>query len=149
MNRTDILKKYKPDKDNLLMILHDLQNNNPQQFISVDDIKEVSEYLKLTFSHIFGVVTYYSMFSNKPRGKYILRICNSPVCHMKGAAEVIEQARKLLSVNEGETTTDGLFTLETTECLGKCGAAPSMIMNENFQGFLSPERIVNIIDKNK
>jgi NADH:ubiquinone oxidoreductase subunit E len=149
MNRTDILKKFKPEKDNLLMILHELQNNNPQQFISVDDIKEVSKYLKLTYSHVLGVVTYYSMFSHKPRGKYILRICNSPVCHMKGAADVIEHAKKHLSLKEGETTPDGLFTIETTECLGKCAAAPGMIMNGQFQGVLSPDRITDIIDKNK
>jgi NADH-quinone oxidoreductase subunit E len=149
MSATDILKKYKPNKDNLLLILHDFQNNNPQQYISVDDIKEIARYLNVTYSLVYGVVTYYSMYSLKPRGKYIFRICNSPVCHMKGSSVVIEEVKKHLAINEGETTPDGLFTLETTECLGKCGAAPGMIMNENFQGVLSPERIVNIIEKNK
>jgi NADH-quinone oxidoreductase subunit E len=149
MNRTDILNKYSPSKDNLLLILHDLQNNNPQQYISTEDIKEVSKFLKLTYSHVFGVATYYSMYSLKPRGKYIFRICNSPVCHMKGSDAVIDEVKKHLSINVGDTTPDGLFTLETTECLGRCGAAPGMIMNENFQGVLSPDRIKNIIENNK
>ena len=130
-------------------MLHDIQNNNPQQYISVDDIKEIAKYLNVTYSLVYGVVTYYSMYSLKPRGKYILRICNSPVCHMKGSTDIIDEVKKQLSINEGETTTDGLFTLETTECLGKCVAAPGMIINESFQGVLSPERIVNMIEKNK
>ena len=149
MNRTDILNKYKPTKDNLLLILHDIQNSSPQQYISVDDIKAVAKYLNITYSLVYGVVTYYSMFSLYPRGKYIFRICNSPVCHMKGSTEIIDEVKKHLSINEGETTADGLFTLETTECLGKCGAAPGMIINENFQGVLSPDRIVKIIERNK
>jgi len=149
MNRTEILKKYKPVRDNLLLILHDIQNNSPQQYISIDDIKEIAKYLNVTYSLVYGVVTYYSMYSLKPRGKYILRICNSPVCHMNGSTEIIEEVKKHLSVKEGETTADGLFTLETTECLGKCSAAPAMILNEGFQGVLNPERIVKIIEKNK
>lgn len=149
MNRSDILNKFKPTRDNLLLILHDIQNNNPQQYISVDDIKAIAKYLNVTYSLVYGVVTYYSMFSLKPRGKYIFRICNSPVCHMKGSTEIIEEVKNHLSINEGETTPDGLFTLETTECLGKCNAAPAMIINEDFQGFLSPERIKSVIEKNK
>jgi NADH:ubiquinone oxidoreductase subunit E len=149
MINTEIIKKYAPDKQNLLMILHDLQNNNPQQYITTEDIKEVSKYLKLSYSQVFGVATYYSMYSLKPRGRFIMRICNSPVCHMKGAEEVIEEVKKHLKLEVGETTPDGLFTLETTECLGRCSAAPSMILNEQFQGVLSPDRVKSIIEQIK
>lgn len=149
MNRTDILQKYKPVRDNLLLILHDIQNNSPQQFINVEDIKEVAKYLNVTYSLVYGVVTYYSMYSLKPRGKYIFRVCNSPVCNMKGSVAIIDELKNKLKIEEGETTADGLYTLETTECLGKCGAAPGMNINEGFHGVLSPLRIVNIIEKNK
>ena len=82
---SEILAKYSPEKEHLISILHDIQNNSPEQFISEDDMKSVAEYLNISLSSVYGVVTYYSMFSRKPRGKYLVRVCSSPVCEMTGS----------------------------------------------------------------
>jgi NADH-quinone oxidoreductase subunit E len=149
MKREEILSKYEPVRSNLLMILHEIQNNKPQQFISTDDIKEIAKYLKITYSQVYGVVTYYSMFSLKPRGKYVFRVCNSPICRMKGSNAIIKEFMTNLSIEIGDTTNDGLYTLETTECIGKCKSAPVMNINKDFLGSIKPEAIIDIIKTNK
>jgi len=149
MIRDEILKKYPAENESILMILHDLQNNNPQNWLSEEDLKAVAAYLNTTLSSVLGVATYYTMYSVKPRGKFIIRLCNSPVCHIEGAEEVLSEIERVLGIKIGETTPDGLFTIEATECLGRCAAAPGMIVNEQFHGFLSKDRISGIINKTK
>jgi NADH-quinone oxidoreductase subunit E len=146
---SEILAKYSPDKEHLLSILHDIQNCNPEQFISEDDMKSVADYLNITISSVYGVVTYYSMFSLKPRGRYIIRICSSPVCDMTGSEGILKDLERKLRLGKGETTSDGLFTLETCECLGHCEEAPGMIINERFYGNLCSSEIDKIIDSLK
>lgn len=146
MNRKEILEKYPPHKDNMLLILHELQDNNPERYLSEADMKAVASYLRTTYSHVYGVVTYYTMYSLKPRGRYIIRLCNSPVCNMQGSENVISELAAVLGVNPGETTGDGLFTLEYSECLGQCGGAPGMMVNEDVHTNLSSERIRKIIE---
>ena len=94
--RNEILAKYKPGKENLLLILHDIQNTCPEQYISTEDIVEVAKYLNITFSSVYGVITYYSMFSLKPRGRYIIRVCNSPVCEMDNSGNILIRLKKIL-----------------------------------------------------
>mgnify|MGYP003565382591 CR=1 FL=1 len=112
--------------ENVLLILHDFQNSNPRNYLSEKDLKIIAEHLNVTFSSIYGVVSYYTLFSLKPRGKYIIRLCHSPVCAMAGATNILAQIRNTPKVDIGETTTDKLFTLETIECLGQCDTAPGM-----------------------
>lgn len=149
MSRSEILAKYKPDKDNLLLILHDLHNDNPEHFVSTEDITEVAEYLNLTYSSVYGVITYHSMFSLKPRGKYIIRVCNSPVCDMDSSEKIIDELKNLLAIGTGDTSVDRLFTLETTECLGQCAESPGIIINDRFFGNLNPDILKRIIDQLK
>ena len=149
MDRTEILKRFTPEKDNLLGILHELQNNNPQNYLSEDDMKEVASYLNTTYSHVYGVATYYTMYSIKPRGKYIIRVCNSPVCNMEGSNTVIDSLSRVLGIGVGETTADRLFTLELTECLGRCHVAPSMMVGEDIYGDLTIERVSEILKNYK
>jgi NADH-quinone oxidoreductase subunit E len=146
---SEILAKYSPDKEHLLSILHDIQNNNPEQFISEDVMRSVAEYLNITLSSVYGVVTYYSMFSRKPRGRYLLRVCSSPVCDMTGSEGVICELERKLGIGRGETTSDRLFTIETCECLGHCEEAPGMIINDKFYGNLYSDKIDEIIDSLK
>jgi NADH-quinone oxidoreductase subunit E len=145
----EILTKFSPVKENLISILHDIQDNNPQHYISEDDMKSVAEYLNITTSSVYGVVTYYSMFSRKPRGKYIIRVCNSPVCEMTGSESILAMLERKLRVKKGETTNDSLFTLETCECLGHCEESPGIIINDRFYGELGSSKIEEIIDSLK
>lgn len=145
MIRSEIIGKYKPIRENLLLILHELQNNNPEHYISEEDMTEVADFLNITYSLVYGVVTYYSMFSLKPRGKFIIRICKSQVCEMKGSEDIIDELQKLIGIKPGETTSDRLFTLESTECLGHCDESPAMIVNNDFFGNLNRVSIRNLI----
>ncbi len=149
MNRSEVLERFNPQKDNLLGILHGLQNGNPNNYLTESDLKAVAEYLNITFSHVFGVVTYYTMFSLKQRGKYIIRICNSPVCNMKRSLSLADEIRDLLGIGVGETTGDMLFTLEYTECLGRCDVAPSIMVAEDVYGNVTRKSLASIIKKYK
>lgn len=145
MKTSEILKKFSPEHENMLNILHAMQDNNPHNYLGSDELKAVAAYLNTTLSHVYGVATYYTMFSVKPRGKYIIRACNSPVCLMEGSLNVLDELKKLLAIDIGETTADRLFTLEMSECLGQCARAPVMMINQEIYGNLDRKMISGII----
>ena len=145
MKTNEILKRFSPEHKNMLNILHAMQDNNPFNYLGNDELKAVAAYLNTTLSHVYGVATYYTMFSVKPRGKYIIRACNSPVCLMEGSLNVLEELKKLLAIDIGETTADRLFTLEMSECLGQCARAPVMMINQEIYGNLDRKMISGII----
>ncbi|MFC2104599.1 NAD(P)H-dependent oxidoreductase subunit E [Bacteroidota bacterium] len=149
MERIEILKQFEKKEGNLLNILHAFQNNNPQNNLNQDDLKEVANYLNITYSHVYGVASYYTMFSLKPRGKYIIRVCNSPVCNMEKSTELINEIGDLLAINVGETTPDKRFTLELSECLGRCDTAPGMMINDDVIGNLDLVNLNSIFEKYK
>ena len=127
----EICTKYTPDKDNLICILHEIQDTHPQHYISEEAVQTVAEYLDLPPNHIYGVLTFYTMYSTKPRGKNIIRLCESPPCYIKGSENILRKLRELLGVKTGETTKDGVFTLELCACLAVCGNAPvTMVIND-------------------
>ena len=149
MERSGVIKKFKPEKSNMLNILHELQNSSPQNYLTHDDLREVAAYLNTTFSHVYGVVTYYTMYSLKPRGRHIIRICNSPVCNMEEASGIINIFRELLGVEPGMTTADGRFTIELSECLGICAMAPAIMIDEDVFGVSDREKISDILNQYK
>lgn len=143
----EICSKYAPTKDNLIYILHEIQDTHPQHYISEDAVEAVSEYLKIPSNHIYGVLTFYTMYSTKPRGKNIIRLCESPPCYIKGSDNIMRKLRTELGVEEGGTTKDGLFTLELCACLGVCGNAPVMMINDDVYGDLTEEKVEEILEK--
>ncbi|GAB4285041.1 MAG: NADH-quinone oxidoreductase subunit NuoE [Marinilabiliales bacterium] len=149
MEKEKILRKYRPNKDNLLNILHDFQSINDKNYISNSDIKLIARYLNMSYSEIYGVIGYYDMLSNKPRGKYVIRICASPVCNMLDGKSLADKLCEELGISFGETTNDNLFTLEKTECLGHCENAPVMMINDDLHENLNLNNISSIIKKYK
>lgn len=149
MYRDAILKKFDPRLDNILFILHELQDNNPQHYLANVDIEKCADYLNIPYSYVHGVVTFYSMFSLKPRGRYIIRLCDSPPCHLMGSESLLDYLKKKLKVDVGETTADGVFTLEITSCLGICGVAPALMINEEMIGNLTPERVDTVLEERR
>jgi len=145
MKRDKILKQYEPTGDNLLAILHDIQNASPEHYLSEGDLRAAADYLKLAYSSVHGVATFYTMYSLKPRGKNLIRVCQSPPCHLLGSSTISRELITLLGIGFGETTADRLFTLEMTSCLGVCGVAPAMMVNERVYGNLTAERIADVI----
>ena len=149
MERFELLKQFEQNKENLLNILHALQNNNPQNYLNKDDLKDAAAYLNITYSHVYGVASYYTMFSLKPRGKYIIRVCNSPVCNMEKSPDIIKEIISLLSIDIGETSDDKRFTLELSECLGQCDSAPGMMINKDVFGNLNTASLKSIFENYK
>ncbi|MFO7660295.1 MAG: NADH-quinone oxidoreductase subunit NuoE [Candidatus Cloacimonadaceae bacterium] len=143
----EIFSKYTPTKDNLIYILHEIQDNDPQHYISEEAVQAISEYLKIPSNHIYGVITFYSMYSTKPRGNNIIRLCESPHCYIKGSENILRKLKNTLNVGVGETTKDKLFTLELCACLGVCGNAPVMMINDDVYGDLTEEKVDDIIAK--
>jgi len=143
----EICQKYAPRKDNLIQILHEIQDQDPQHYISPEAVDTVAEYLDIPVNHIYGVLTFYTMYSTKPRGKSIIRLCESPPCYIKGSDNMLRKLKVLLGINIGETTKDGLFTLEFTSCLGVCGNAPVMMINDDVYGDLTEEKVEEIIER--
>ena len=145
MDKRAILHRNPPQVENLLLILHEFQNDNPQHYLSEDDLAMIAEYLNVPYSSVYGVVSYYTMFSLMPRGKHIIRVCNSPVCQMADSNDILAALRKILKLDIGATTADGMFTLETTACLGQCDTAPGMSIDEQYYGNLTASKVKNVL----
>jgi NADH:ubiquinone oxidoreductase subunit E len=131
--------------ENVLLILHEFQNCNPHHYLSEDDLAMIAGYLNVPHSAVYGVVSYYTMFSLVPRGKHIIRVCNSPVCQMADSNDILAMLRNYLGINIGATTADDMFTLESTECLGQCDSAPGMSVDEMFYGNLTAKKVKHIL----
>jgi len=116
-------------------------------FIPPEAVEIVAKECGVPLSKVYEVLTFYTMFSTKPRGKYIIRVCASLPCHVTGGREIVETLKEVLGIDFGETTEDGLFTLEKTSCLGLCGVSPVIMINEDFYGNLTPERVREIIEE--
>ena len=149
MDREAILKKFEPELRNILYILHELQDKNPRHYVAKEDIRACAEYLSVPYSYVHGVTTFYTMFSLAPRGRHIIRLCDSPPCHLMGSTSVLDYLKKKLGIGVGETTADGVFTLETASCLGVCGVAPAIMINDEMYGKLTPERVDGILEERR
>ena len=107
----------------------------------------VAKNLDVPVSEVSGVVTFYSFFSTEPKGKYTIGVCMGTACYVKGADAVVDKIKEELDVEEGGTTNDGKFTLDITRCIGACGLAPVMTINEDIYGRLDPEKVPEILAK--
>jgi len=145
VEKLDIVRRFPKGHDQLLAILHELQRANDRNYLTGEDLRLVAEYLGLPLSAVHDAVTFYSMFSLVPRGKHVIRLCDSPPCHLAGAWSLLSGLKEELGIGVGETTPDGLFTLELTSCLGVCGVAPAMMIDDEVYGNLTPARLREIL----
>jgi len=141
MTKAAIVARYPRSPEILLSLLHDLQRASPENFLAPDDLALAAAHVGLTLAEVRDAVTFYSMFSLRPRGRHIVRLCESPNCHLAGAWSALDELRSALGVGVGETTADGAFTLELTSCLGACAVAPVMMVDDEVVGNLNPERV--------
>ncbi|MBQ7266439.1 MAG: NAD(P)H-dependent oxidoreductase subunit E [Firmicutes bacterium] len=124
---TEICNRYKDEKTPLMMILSDIQNEYGYIPLEVQEL--VSEKTGISVAEIYGVVTFYSFFSLTPKGKYVIGCCLGTACYVKGAQQVIDKFCELLHIQPGQTTDDGLFTIDALRCIGACGIAPAVSIN--------------------
>jgi NADH-quinone oxidoreductase subunit E len=141
----ELLQKYPPSAESLLDILHGLQDAEPRHCLSDDALRAVAEYVNVPLSEVVSTATFYSMYSRRPRGRHIVRICESPPCQLAGTANLLDTLTNYLGVEIGGTTPDGAFTLETTSCLGLCAEAPAMMIDDRMYGRLTREKALAAI----
>jgi NADH-quinone oxidoreductase subunit E/NADP-reducing hydrogenase subunit HndA len=137
----EIINRYKGETTPLMMILSDIQKEYGYIPLEVQEL--VSEETGISVAEIYGVVTFYSFFSLKPKGRFVVGVCLGTACYVKGAQQVIDKFSELLGIGAGETTEDGLFTIDALRCIGACGIAPAVTIN----GKVYPKVAVNEIPK--
>ncbi len=140
---TTILEAYKGKKWGLIPLLQEIQETFG--YIPPKAIEPVAEALKIYASEVQGVITFYSGFTLKPKGKCVLKVCRGTACHVKGGQSVLRMIKKELDLEDGETSPDYRFTLETVACLGACFLAPAMMANKDYYGKLSPNKITSVL----
>ena len=141
----EILERYpNAGRDALIPILQDLQD--VFGYLSRDMIARVGAHLHLPVSKIYGVATFYNQFRFAALGKYHIQVCRGTACHVKGSAGVLDDIRRLLTLEPGETSRDGLFSLEVVACIGACGLAPVITINGEFYAGLTPKKVRDIIE---
>lgn len=139
-----ICDRYTGETTPLMMILSDIQKE--YGYIPVDVQEIVSARTGISVAEIYGVVTFYSFFSLNPKGKYIIGCCLGTACYVKGAQQIIDKFSELLGVAPGETTADGLFTIDALRCIGACGIAPAVTINGTVYPKMTVDQVSEIID---
>ncbi len=137
----EICDRHVNDKTPLMMILSDIQKE--YGYVPIDVQELVSERTGISVAEIYGVVTFYSFFSLKPKGKYIIGCCLGTACYVKGAQRIIDEFCEILGIEPGETTEDGMFTIDALRCIGACGIAPAVTIN----GTVYPKMQVNQVQE--
>ena len=140
-----LFEEYLPVKDNLIQMLNEVQEH--YGYVPMHIQKELSEFLNVPMAEIYGVVTFYSRFSLEPQGKYKISVCLGTACFVKGSQKIMDRLVDRLKIKEGETTKDGLFTIEQTRCVGACGLAPVFTVNGEVYGKASVQKLDQVLDE--
>ena len=143
----EICDRYVNETTPLMMILSDIQKEYGYIPLEVQEI--VSARTGISVAEIYGVVTFYSFFSLKPKGKYVIGCCLGTACYVKGAQQVIDKFSELLGVKPGETTEDGLFTLDALRCIGACGIAPAVSINGTVYPKMTVDGVPKVLEEYK
>ena len=141
----DLYKQYEPKKDNLIQMLNQIQIH--YGYIPMFVQKSLASYLHMPMAEIYGVITFYSRFTLKPKGKYNIAICMGTACYVKGSQKIMDRLVERLGIQEGETTADGKFSIEEQRCVGACGLAPVFTVNGKVYGKATVKMLDSVIDE--
>jgi NADH-quinone oxidoreductase subunit E len=142
----DILAKHEHKASRLIPILQAVQDE--YRYLPEEVMTYVATSLRIPPAEVYGVATFYAHFALAPKGKYVLRLCDGTACHVKRSIPILEALRAKLRLSEDKpTTTDLLFTVETVSCLGACGLAPVLLINEQVHGQVTPEHACKLVDE--
>lgn len=143
---SNIFSNYAPkDRSSLIALLQDVQNI--YGYLPASALQDISDFLDMPVSRIYGVATFYNQFRLKPLGKNVIRVCRGTACHVKGSANLLFSLETTLNIKAGETTRDKNFTLETVACIGACSIAPVINVNKDYYGRVSSKEIPKILKK--
>ena len=140
----ELIEKYRGVEGNLIPLLQDIQAE--YRYVPEEAIELVAKELDVYPVEIYGILTFYSQFYLKPRGKNVIRVCQGTACHVMGAKDILDHISERLEIGDNETTKDGEFTLERVACLGCCGMAPVIVVNDKFHGNLTVPDLDALID---
>jgi NADH:ubiquinone oxidoreductase subunit E len=140
-----IIEKYRGEKWGLIPLLQEIQE--AVGYIPPASIELIAQAMRMFPTQVQGVITFYAGFSLQPKGRCVLRVCRGTACHVKGSRSILRLMKKELDLEEGETSPDYQFTLETVACLGACFLAPTMMVNRNYYGKLSPPKVTSILEQ--
>ena len=138
------IQKCNDDESSLIAVLHHAQNL--YGYLGREVQEYVANRLNIPLSKVYGVITFYSYFSTEPKGKYVISICIGTACFVRGAKDILEDFKKVLGIKEGETTKDGLFTLDTLRCVGSCAIAPVVLVNDKVYGRFAKSQVNELIN---
>ena len=142
----DILKKYEHgDKSQLIQILNEVQNE--YGYIPAHAQARVADHLEISRAEVYGVITFYSRFTLKPKGKYNIAVCLGTACFVKGSQSILDRLKERLKISGGETTEDGKFSIDEVRCVGACGLAPVFMVNDEVYGNATVKMVDEVLDK--
>ena len=141
----DVCKTFNNDKGELINVLHKAQGLFGYLPAEVQEV--IAKELNVSVAHVYGVVTFYSFFTMLPKGKYPVSICLGTACYVRGAEKVLEEFKRQLNIQVGETTPDGKFSLSCLRCIGACGLAPVVMVGEKVYGRVAPDGVSDIISE--
>ena len=139
-----VLQKYQHDKSLLVDILQDIQAESG--YLPKEVLEETSHGLGVPLSRVYSVATFFKSFNLKPRGRHIINVCLGTACHVRGGVRVLERLERELSISRGETSKDLKFTLETVNCIGACALGPMVIVDEDYHGEITPDKVKSLIE---
>lgn len=140
-----IIEKHRNTPGCLMQILQEAQTT--YGYLPIEVQQTIADQLDIPLTEVYGVATFYSQFTLKPRGKYTIGVCLGTACYIKGSQQIIDKISEELGIGVGETTEDGKFTFEATRCVGACGLAPVMMINDDVYGRLVTKDVKDILDK--
>ena len=141
----EIIHRFERDRKNLIPVLHALQDS--MGYLTAEAMEETAAWISIPVSEVFGTATFYTLFATEAKGKHVIRLCDSPPCHIEGSKAIRKAVEQHLGIGDGETTKDGLFTFEMVSCFGLCGVAPAIMIDKIAYGNLTPEMIPGILGK--
>lgn len=140
-----ILEKYDYSRQKLIFMLHEVQNSSGRNYISQEVAREIAKEMNIPLAEVYEVITFYSMFNETPRGKYVIEVCKSGPCFVRSSEKVVDYLEEILGIKPGEITSDEIFSVETVSCIGACDISPAIKIGEEVYGNLTKEKLSDII----
>jgi NADH:ubiquinone oxidoreductase subunit E len=140
----EVIDDYQKDEKNLIQILHMAQA--AYGYLPIELQKHIADRMDIPLSKVSGVVSFYTLFSKEKKGKYVIKICLGTACYVRGGKKIIARMKEVLGIDVGETSEDGRYSLEITRCIGACGLAPAMAINERVFMQVKADKLLDILD---
>lgn len=140
-----VIGNHKEERGAIIQVLHEAQEI--YGYLPIEVQKIISTELNVPLAEIYGIVTFYSQFSLNPKGEYQIGVCLGTACYVKGSGEILEEIKEILGIDVGECTPDGKFSIDATRCIGACGLAPVITINDDVYGRLKPGEVGEILKK--